>query len=108
MYRNLYEKPGWYMNDSNFPIQFGIHNCDIPIGPAHFHRTMHEYFFIIQGKVKLSVQGRHISLEKGDLLVINPGEVHEMVSRSSDAEYVLLLPAPVPNDKVEVDNTKYG
>ena len=101
IYRNILEKTRWHVSGSNIPIQLGVKTVNSPIGSSHFHRTMHEYFLVLEGKICLSLEGKDVELDKGDLLIIDPCESHAMISKSSDAKYVLLMPKAVPNDKVE-------
>ncbi len=69
---------------------------------AHFHRTMHEYYYIIRGWLKILVDGKMVELEKDQLLVVEPGERHSINEASRDLLLMLLMPPPVPNDKVIV------
>jgi quercetin dioxygenase-like cupin family protein len=99
--RNILDKQGWHVSGDDIPIQLGIKFGLSSLGKPHIHRTMHEYFLILQGSISLSVNGKTISLNKGDLLIVDPNESHEMLSKSDDAHYLLLMPKAVQNDKVE-------
>lgn len=63
---------------------------------------MHEYFLVLKGSFEMSINGETVQAHEGDLLVIEPGEPHQMLAKSPDAHYVLLMPGAVPNDKVEL------
>lgn len=43
---------------------------------AHYHNIMEENFFILEGKIDILVDGVRHSLVSGDLIHIEPGEVH--------------------------------
>jgi quercetin dioxygenase-like cupin family protein len=64
---------------------------------------MAEYFLLLAGELRLGVGGETLDLVKGDLVVVEPGEAHEVLFSSPDALLLLLMPPPVPNDKVELE-----
>ena len=48
------------------PEDIGIH-----------HHDFYELYFFLSGEAQFSVEGRHYCLEKGDILLINPMELHQ-------------------------------
>lgn len=64
---------------------------------------MAEYFFAREGKLRLQVGGEEITMAKGDLVVVEPGEAHEVLHATSDARILLLMPPPDENDRVELE-----
>jgi mannose-6-phosphate isomerase-like protein (cupin superfamily) len=104
---DLSESVDWIFNDCRYPIQIrimGAHQIPIP-SIKHLHKTMHEYFIILQGCLKISVDKRFIDLKKDDLLVVEPGETHKIINFSNDLKLMLLMPPPVANDKVIIEET---
>lgn len=93
--------PHWILNDSQYPIQIRILTHDQIHSQDHLHKTMHEYFYILEGELTISLNGNTIELKKDDLLVVDPGERHFVKEKSEDIRLFLIMPAPVPNDKVE-------
>ncbi len=52
---------------------------------------MQEVFVIVQGAVEAMVGGESVTLQRGDAILIDPHEVHEMSNPGpDDAEYVVL------------------
>lgn len=100
--RRLLLEEGWRLGDSGLPIQVGIKTGATPFGGRHAHRTMAEYFLLLEGALRLQVNGETVEMEKGDLVVAEPGEAHEVLQASADALLLLLMPPPVANDKVEL------
>jgi len=92
----------WIFNDGSQPIQVRIMNSEEIRSKEHFHKTMHEYFYLLQGRMKISVEGDVVELAKDDLIVVEPGERHHIVEQSADLLLMLLMPPPVPNDKAYV------
>ena len=75
---------------------------------AHYHNVMEENFYILEGKVDIVVDGKVNTLSAGDMLHIEPGEVH-YVKNAYDAPMKMVSTlAPYQEvDKVNVDNPVY-
>lgn len=71
--------------------------------PAHFHNIMEENFYIMEGKVDIYVDDKKATLSKGQLIHIEPNEVH-FVKNNYDVPVVMISTlAPYQEvDKVEV------
>lgn len=44
--------------------------------PAHRHAKKHETFFVVKGRVRMSVDGRELVKGEGDLVTMPPGTLH--------------------------------
>jgi quercetin dioxygenase-like cupin family protein len=106
MIRRLLEKEGWHLAEAGLPLQVGVKFGSSPFGKKHLHRTMGEYFLLLAGNLRLSVNGEVVEVAPGDLVAVEPGETHEVVHASPDALLLLLMPPPVDNDKVELEEQK--
>ena len=75
---------------------------------AHYHNIMEENFYILEGKVDIVVDGKVNTLSAGDMIHIEPGEVH-YVRNAYDAPMKMVSTlAPFQEvDKVEVENPVY-
>lgn len=100
--RHLLSQEGWRLAEAGMPIQVGVKFGTSPFARRHLHRTMAEYFLLVAGSMKVSVAGQALEMEKGDLLVVEPGEAHEVLASSPDALLLLMMPPPVPGDKVDL------
>lgn len=71
---------------------------------AHYHNIMEENFFILEGEVDIEVDGVCHTLKAGQLIHIEPKEVHYVVNRSNGPVKMVSTLAPYQEvDKVEVD-----
>jgi quercetin dioxygenase-like cupin family protein len=76
---------------------------------AHYHNVMEENFFVIEGNVTIVVDGTPHDLNPGQLIHIEPKEVHYVINRSSSTVRMIASLAPYKDgDKVEVENPKIG
>ena len=75
---------------------------------AHYHNVMEGNFYILEGKVDIVVDGKVNTLSAGDMIHIEPGEVH-YVKNAYDAPMKMVSTlAPYQEvDKVNVDNPVY-
>jgi len=90
----------WIFNDGSVPIQLRVIAGDEIQPVEHLHKTMHEYFYVLQGNMKISIGDDMIEMNKDDLVIVEPGERHYIVENSPDLLLLLLMPPPVPDDKV--------
>ena len=78
--------------------QYGLYRVDMgphASGPGpHFHRTMSESFFVLNGVMRLFDGARWINATAGDFLYVPEGGVHGFHNESGDPASMLLLFAP--------------
>ncbi|WP_166349770.1 cupin domain-containing protein [Phytoactinopolyspora limicola] len=77
---------------------FGLYRVDMAAGaggPAmHFHKTMSESFFILDGTLRLHDGSRWLDGEPGDFLYVPPGGLHAFRNESGEPVSMLMLFAP--------------
>lgn len=70
---------------------------------AHFHNIMEENFYILEGKIDIHVDGEKHTLEKGQFIHIEPGEVHYVRNPYDEPITMVSTLAPYEEvDKIEV------
>jgi quercetin dioxygenase-like cupin family protein len=75
---------------------------------AHFHNTMEENFFILEGEVDIVVDGTVHHLVPGQLIHIEPEEIHYVMNNGTVPVKMISTLAPFEEvDKVEVDSYTY-
>jgi mannose-6-phosphate isomerase-like protein (cupin superfamily) len=52
----------------------------------HIHTDTFEVFYCIRGNAKFLIKGEHISIKKGNLLFVEPGEVHSIPEIKEETE----------------------
>ncbi len=85
---------GYLATGASTDGQFGLYRWDmaaIPNGPgAHFHKTISESFFVLEGTVSLYNGERWLDATPGDFLYVPPGGIHAF-SNNSDAPASMLV-----------------
>jgi len=72
---------------------------------AHYHEVMEENFFVLEGTITIYVDGTPHEVNPGQLIHIEPKEVHYVINKSSSVVRMVASLAPYKDaDKVEVDN----
>jgi quercetin dioxygenase-like cupin family protein len=78
--------------------QFGLYRWEMaaePSGPdPHFHRTISESFYVLDGTVRLYDGTRWIDGKPGDFLFVPEGGIHAFRNESGAPASMLLLFAP--------------
>ncbi len=71
---------------------------------AHYHNIMEENFYILEGEVDIEVDGVVHHLSQGQMIHIDPTEVHYVINRSNSVVRMVSTLAPFEEvDKIEVD-----
>ncbi len=61
----------------------------------HYHEDMQELFVVINGEVEMTAGNETVLLRKGDAVIVEPGEIHQMHNAGAhDAEYLAVGLAP--------------
>ena len=78
--------------------QFGLYRWDMgpePAGPAtHFHRTISESFYVLNGEVQLFNGERWTTGRSGDFLYVPEGGLHAFRNESGEPASMLILFVP--------------
>ena len=78
--------------------QFGLYRWDMGAGPGgpatHFHRTISESFFVLDGVVELYDGSAWTSAGPGDFLYVPEGGLHAFRNDSGEPASMLILFAP--------------
>lgn len=75
---------------------------------AHYHNIMEENFFILEGEIDIVVDGVVHHMKPGQLIHIEPKEIHYCINNYDKPVKMVSTLAPYQvSDKVEVDDYKY-
>lgn len=66
---------------------------------AHWHEHP-ELLCVQEGLLHIYIQGKQIEAAPGDLIVINPGEIHAIPEKSDDTIYDCLIPQKILFDRM--------
>lgn len=95
---------GWFVGpwNSDLPIPIGYANEGIDL--LHYHEQMYEIYLVARGWSTAVVNNQSITLQAGDILVLEPGEVHTFKESSPDYLHFVIHTPFVPGDKVVISD----
>ena len=98
------DKPkGWYIGPWNSDIPIPVGYANEGINEKHYHTQMVEIYLIARGTSTAIVNEVTISLQAGDMLVVEPGEVHTFCASSEDYLHFVLQAPFVQGDKIVIE-----
>ncbi len=77
--------PRQYMQGENFEV-FHYRETKPYVPEAHYH-SFYEIYYLLEGNVEYWIEGRTYSLQKGEILLINPMEFHRPVIKDKNVPY---------------------
>ena len=93
------EPKGWSVGPWNSAVPIPIGYANQGINEAHYHAVMHEVYLIVRGASTALVGGQEVRLAAGDILVVEPGEVHTFLESSEEYFHFVLQIPFTPGDK---------
>jgi len=90
---------GWYFELAHPALPF-IGFANTGIDEQHYHRELCEVYLVASGASTIVVDGTPIALWPGDVIVVEPGEVHTFTASTPDYFHFVLHCPPVKGDKV--------
>jgi mannose-6-phosphate isomerase-like protein (cupin superfamily) len=90
---------GWYLQLSHLALP-AIGFANQGINEPHSHRQLREVYLIARGSSTMVIDGVSVELGPGDVIVVEPGEVHTFTANSADYFHFVLHCPPVVGDKV--------
>ena len=90
---------GWFAGPWDSSLGVAVGYADVGVHEPHSHESMHEIYLVARGTSVAEVNGVVVDLSMGDVLIIEPGEVHTFTSSSTDYFHFVLQSPFVPDDK---------
>jgi len=90
---------GWLCGPWNSALDISIGYANKGINEKHFHVKMYEVYLIAKGRSVAIVNDQKIKLVTGDILVIEPNEIHYFISNSKNYMHFVIHSPFIKNDK---------
>lgn len=91
----------WYAELAHPDLPF-IGFANQGVNDRHYHRQAHEVYLVARGSSTIVVNDATVVLHPGDVLVVEPGEVHTFVQNTAEYFHFVLQWPALGNDKVPV------
>lgn len=94
---------GWFAGPWNSELEVSIGYANEGINELHYHTKMREVYLIAKGESTAKVNGQEVKLVAGDMLVVEPNEIHTFTTNSKDYLHFVIHTPFAKDDKVLID-----
>lgn len=94
---------GWLAGPWNSAVPIPVGYANQGIDEKHYHAQIYEIYLVARGTSVARVDDREISLRAGDMLIVEPNEVHTFTSSSADYLHFVIQAPFVSGDKTLVE-----
>jgi quercetin dioxygenase-like cupin family protein len=104
---------GWYVGPWNSDIQVSVGYANEGVNEPHAHTRISEIYLVARGTSVMRVEQQTITLQAGDMIIVEPGEAHTFLSNSPDYfHFVIHTPglagAEARSEKQQVSLVRLG
>ncbi len=96
---------GWFVGPWNSGVPIPIGYANQGVNEKHYHAQMYEIYLVASGNSTCVVNNQEIHLKTGDILVIEPHEIHTFIESSEDYLHFVIQTPFVSGDKFEIEVT---
>ncbi len=96
---NKDEKKGWFIGPWNSDVSIPVGYANEGINEKHYHAQMSEIYLVARGESTAVVNDQEVTLQAGNILVVEPGEVHTFTNSSPDYFHFVIHTPFVKGDK---------
>lgn len=75
---------GWYAGPWNSELEISIGYANQGVDEPHLHTRITEIYLVARGNSSIRVDQQTVTLNAGDMLVLEPGEAHTFLHSSPD------------------------
>lgn len=93
---------GWFVGPWNSAVSIPIGYANEGVNQTHYHQQMYEIYLVAKGESMAVVNGQEVHLKTGDMLVVEPNEVHTFVWNTADYLHFVVHTPFVKGDKIVV------
>ena len=94
------QSKGWFFGPWNSVVPVAVGYANESINEVHHHEHMFEIYLVAQGQGTIVINDTQLILRQGDVLVVEPGEIHTFVASSEDYLHFVIHSPFVQGDKV--------
>ena len=87
------QEKGWFLGPWNSVVPVPLGYAHSGVNERRYHEQMHEIYLVARGQCTAVVNGESIALKSGQILVVEPGEIHTF-SDSTDDYLHFVIQAP--------------
>jgi mannose-6-phosphate isomerase-like protein (cupin superfamily) len=86
------------------PLEIGLAPTplkEVPNSEVMHYHNYHEYYVVLEGSAELEVEGQQVPLRAGNVVMVEPGEIHRIASVDPElgARWVIIKERSEPDSK---------
>ena len=97
---------GWYFGAWNSEQAISVGYANEGVNEPHYHQRMSEIYLIARGRAVMQVDDRTIAVEAGDVIIIEPGEVHTFLESSPDHFHFVIQTPGLKGEEARADKIR--
>ncbi|MBW2990267.1 cupin domain-containing protein [Candidatus Woesearchaeota archaeon] len=86
-------------NKAPLAIARAVTNKILATETLHTHSNGCEFYFFLRGKAEMQVDSQFVSVQGGDVILIEPGEKHKVSKIIDEIDYISIKTNPDASDK---------
>jgi quercetin dioxygenase-like cupin family protein len=94
---------GWFVGPLNSHVPVPVGYANQGINELHYHSQMYEIYLVAKGTSTALVNGETVTLQPGDILIVEPHEIHTFTQSSPDYLHFVVQAPFVAQDKHVVE-----
>lgn len=75
---------GWFFGPWNSDLAISVGYANKGIDEPHLHNQITEIYLVACGVAEIRIEKETFKLQSGDIIILEPGEVHTFLSSSAD------------------------
>ena len=99
---------GWYAGPWNSDLSIAVGYANVGIDDPHAHGRITEIYLVARGTCQMRVERETVTLEAGDVIVVEPGEAHTFRSSSPDYFHFVVHAPRLSAEEARADRVAVG
>jgi len=75
---------GWFIGPWNSDLAISVGYANRGINEPHLHTQITEIYLVASGTTEIRIEKETFKIQRGDIVIIEPGEAHTFLSSSPD------------------------
>ena len=97
------QSKGWFEGPWNSSLNISVGYANQGVNEPHRHRTITEIYLVAAGSAVMRVAGQEVTLQRGQMVVVEPGETHTFVSSTPDYLHFVIHTPGLSGDAARAD-----
>jgi mannose-6-phosphate isomerase-like protein (cupin superfamily) len=94
---------GWYAGPWNSSLSVSVGYANAGIDEPHVHTRLTGVYMVGRGTSEIRIEETTVTLEVGDVIVVEPGEAHTFLSSSPDYFHFVAHVPGLPAEEVRAE-----